>query len=90
METENIRLENIVAGYGRNIVLRNISLSFEQGSLIVLGPNGAGKTTFINVLLGFLKPITGKCFVLGRKCEENLIRGFNDIVSATEKPNIIR
>ena len=90
MSTEIIKLENITAGYGKNVVLRNVNLLFEQGSLIVLGPNGAGKTTFINVLLGFLKPLSGKCFVFGRKCEENLINGFNDLVSATEKPNIIR
>jgi len=70
--------------------LRNVSLVFDGGGLMVLGPNGAGKSTLMNTILGFLKPISGECYVLGRRCEENALRGFSDLVAASEKPNIVR
>jgi len=38
--------ENITAGYGRNVIISNISLSCEVGTITtIIGPNGAGKST---------------------------------------------
>ena len=44
------------------------ALSFEvkQGEIFgLLGPNGAGKTTTIKMLLGFVRPTSGRAFVAG-------------------------
>ena len=39
--------------FGRQVVLEDISLAFEEGRLSgIMGPNGAGKTTCFNVLTG--------------------------------------
>jgi branched-chain amino acid transport system ATP-binding protein len=39
--------------FGRQVVLEDISLSFDEGRLSgIMGPNGAGKTTCFNVLTG--------------------------------------
>lgn len=47
--------------FGDQVVLENISLSFEAGKLSgIMGPNGAGKTTCFNVLTGRFKPDRGK------------------------------
>jgi ABC-type branched-subunit amino acid transport system ATPase component len=39
--------------------LDGLSLTIEPGISGLVGPNGAGKTTFLNVLSGFVKPLTG-------------------------------
>ena len=46
--------------FGRQIVLQDLSLSFEEGRLSgIMGPNGAGKTTCFNVLTGRYAPDRG-------------------------------
>jgi branched-chain amino acid transport system ATP-binding protein len=46
--------------FGQQVVLEDITLSFEEGELAgIMGPNGAGKTTCFNVLTGRFKPDRG-------------------------------
>jgi branched-chain amino acid transport system ATP-binding protein len=46
--------------FGDQVVLQDISLSFEEGQLAgIMGPNGAGKTTCFNVLTGRFAPDRG-------------------------------
>ncbi len=52
--------------YGKKEVLHGLSFSVESGGIVgLLGKNGAGKSTAINILMGFLRPDSGKCSVLG-------------------------
>jgi ABC-type branched-subunit amino acid transport system ATPase component len=52
--------ENITAGYGRNVIISNISLSAELGTITtIIGPNGAGKSTYAKTLIGILRTQTG-------------------------------
>jgi branched-chain amino acid transport system ATP-binding protein len=54
-------LERIVAGYGDSTVLRNVSLTVPEGSVVaLLGPNGAGKTTLLRIASGLLTPRAGE------------------------------
>lgn len=47
--------------FGQQVVLEDISLSFEENRLSgIMGPNGAGKTTCFNVLTGHYKPDRGE------------------------------
>lgn len=52
-----IEAKNLRKSYGKNQVLKGISLKVEQGTMLaLLGPNGAGKTTTVRILstlLGF-------------------------------------
>ncbi len=53
--------ERVFAGYGRELVLRDVSLDIPRKSLVLLmGPNGAGKTTLLKVFLGLVKPWKGR------------------------------
>lgn len=54
-------LDNITHGYGPLIVLQNLSLAVEPGEFVVLvGPSGCGKTTLLNLLSGYLEPLSGR------------------------------
>ena len=53
--------------FGARIVLENISLSVEKGSVHgIMGPNGAGKTTCFHVLTGHHAPDAGRIVFEGR------------------------
>jgi ABC-type branched-subunit amino acid transport system ATPase component len=59
-----LRAEGITAGYGRVPVVRDISVSVDDGSLTaIVGPNGAGKSTFAKALAGVVRPEAGRIFV---------------------------
>jgi ABC-2 type transport system ATP-binding protein len=50
--------------------LDGCSLAVREGQVFgLLGPNGAGKTTLLRLLLGYLRPTTGRATVGGHDCE---------------------
>jgi branched-chain amino acid transport system ATP-binding protein len=62
-----LRLENIVAGYGRTRILRGVSLSVPTGGLVaLLGGNGTGKSTTLKTTVGLVRPIEGKVVLNGQ------------------------
>lgn len=55
-----LSLHHLAVGYGKNILLENISASVEKSALIgLLGVNGIGKSTLLKAIAGLLKPIHG-------------------------------
>ena len=51
-------IKNLTAGYEADVVLRDLSLSVEEGEFLsLLGPSGCGKTTLMKTIAGIL-PIT--------------------------------
>lgn len=55
-----LEVTDVVAGYGRGVVLHDLSLAVEEGEVLgVLGRNGMGKSTLIRVLAGLLKIRSG-------------------------------
>jgi ABC-2 type transport system ATP-binding protein len=61
-----LKVEHLTKVYGENKGVFDVSFEIEQGEVFgFLGPNGAGKTTTIRHLLGFLRPQSGKTWVLG-------------------------
>lgn len=53
----------IIFSYGDNVILDNISITFEDKDRIgFIGLNGAGKTTFLRVILGELTPDKGNVY----------------------------
>ena len=48
-------------------VLRDISLTLSSGeSIALMGANGSGKTTLLRIILGELKPTSGRIMLLGK------------------------
>jgi len=51
---------------GKTFEIRDLALNVPTGSMYgFLGPNGAGKTTTIRLMLGLLRPLSGRIAVLG-------------------------
>ena len=48
-----VRLENICKSFGKQQVLRDVSLAIGEGEIVgLLGPNGAGKSTLMKIVIG--------------------------------------
>lgn len=64
-----IKVKNLTKDYGMNRGCFDVSFVVHKGEVFgFLGPNGAGKTTAIRHLLGFSKPQSGGCEILGMDC----------------------
>lgn len=56
-----LELQNITAGYDKNIILKDLNFQVEKGELVsLLGSSGCGKTTTLRLIAGFSNPIDGK------------------------------
>lgn len=56
--------ENLVKMYGQRTVVKDASIEVHQGEIVgLLGPNGAGKTTTFYMVVGFIRPNSGKVFL---------------------------
>ena len=61
-----IKLQSVSFKYNQSsqYVLKNINLSIKKGEKIgIIGETGGGKTTLIDILMGLLKPNSGKMFI---------------------------
>lgn len=60
-------VENLVAGYGRMQVLRDVSFQVKKGELVsMLGANGVGKTTTLQTISGLIKQQAGSVMFNGK------------------------
>jgi lipopolysaccharide export system ATP-binding protein len=59
-----LRAENIVKRYRKRTVVKGVSFEVNQGEIVgLLGPNGAGKTTSFYMIVGLIRPLSGKVFI---------------------------
>jgi ABC-2 type transport system ATP-binding protein len=63
-----IEAQYVTKRYGKTVALDDVSFSIPCGErYALLGPNGAGKSTTLRLLVGLLKPDTGKIQVNGHE-----------------------
>ena len=66
-----IEIRNVTAAYGENEVLRQVSMTVNQGEFIVIiGPSGCGKTTLLKMINGLVAPAEGEVLVHGELLTE--------------------
>jgi ABC-type Fe3+/spermidine/putrescine transport system ATPase subunit len=59
-----LSIRNVAKTFGRNIVLRNISLEIAEGEfLTILGESGSGKTTLLRIIAGFESASSGEVWM---------------------------
>ncbi|MCB9029594.1 MAG: metal ABC transporter ATP-binding protein [Deltaproteobacteria bacterium] len=63
-----ILIDKVNFSHGDLRILEDVSFTVEQGEFIgIVGPSGGGKTTLLKLMLGLIKPSSGKIEVLGQK-----------------------
>lgn len=56
--------EDLIKKYKQRTVVKGVSIDVNQGEIVgLLGPNGAGKTTTFYMVVGLIKPFSGKVFL---------------------------
>lgn len=70
-----VRFRDVGFSYGEVPVLEGAAFHLHEGEFAALvGPNGAGKTTVLKLLLGLLRPSSGRVEVLGSSPEASRSR----------------
>lgn len=65
-----LELKDVSSGYGNQLVIRNVSLTVEQGHLAALiGPNGHGKTTLLRTISGLIRTRSGTISFGGQRLD---------------------
>ena len=60
-ETLRLEADSLVKRYGGRTVVGGVSFNLERGEIVaLLGPNGAGKTTSFYMMVGFVRPNSGR------------------------------
>lgn len=66
-----IEIKNICSGYGKDNVLRGLSLSIAQGEVLsVVGLNGCGKSTLLKTVARIIPPRGGDIYIDGVSVKE--------------------
>lgn len=61
-----IETRNLVAGYGKLRVIKDVSIIVESGAIVsIIGANGAGKSTLLRCIQGLIKPSSGEVIFEG-------------------------
>ncbi|MBE2935561.1 ABC transporter ATP-binding protein [Anoxybacillus flavithermus] len=74
---------------GKKEIIKGLSFSLKKGEVFgFLGPNGAGKTTTIRMLVGLIKPTSGKIFVCGYDLQKQFTKAIQHIGCIVENPEL--
>jgi beta-exotoxin I transport system ATP-binding protein len=74
-----LRTERLTKVYNGHRALDELNLDVHAGEVFgLLGPNGSGKTTALRLVMGFLRPTSGRAWIDGHDC-------WNDKVAARRK-----
>ena len=67
MEQEQIiKVRNLSAAYGDNLVLDDISFDVLKGQVfVILGGSGCGKSTLLKQMIGLYEPVSGQILING-------------------------
>jgi ABC-type branched-subunit amino acid transport system ATPase component len=61
-----LQTEKLCKSFGALTVAQNIDFRLQAGDRhALIGPNGAGKTTFVNMLMGVVRPSSGRILLAG-------------------------
>jgi len=82
-----IQLIDLTKKYSKVKAIDGINLEIKQGEIFgFLGPNGAGKTTTIKIMVGLLKPTSGRVIIDGNDIAKNPLEAKKVIGFIPDRP----
>ena len=90
--TGNLRFENVTYRYPNTEidVVKDFSLDVKQGECIaVVGSSGSGKTTLMNLIIGFMEPVSGKFYVDDKSIDEINLSEYRHNLSVVPQASIL-
>ncbi len=60
-----IELKDICYEIDNKKILDNVSTKFDENFIVITGPNGSGKSTLVKIIMGIIKPTSGKILFNG-------------------------
>lgn len=62
-----IDIRHVYQTFGDRHILKDVSLSIKEGeTMVILGASGSGKSTLLKLIIGLLRPTSGKVLVNGK------------------------
>ncbi len=92
-EPATLSVEGLAKIYGRRSAVRDVSFSMQTGEVVgLLGPNGAGKTTVFYMIVGFIRPSSGRIFLDGQNISDLPMyrRARRGIAYLPQEPSVFR
>ena len=84
-----IRTEHLVKSFGNQRAVNDVSFAVHAGEIFgFLGPNGAGKTTTIKMMVGLLRPTSGRVQVDGHDVQTEMIQAKAACGYVPDEPNL--
>lgn len=86
-----IEVKDLCMSYGKREVLKNISFEIKDGKTVgLLGANGAGKSTTMNILTGYLAPVSGTVLINGIDIVKQPVKAKKSIGYLPEMPPLYK
>ncbi len=86
-EVPALHLEGLCKAYRGQVAVAELSLEVQRGEVCgLLGPNGAGKTTTIAMILGLVRPDSGRICILGHDLRQDPVLALSKVGAMIEAP----
>ncbi len=84
-----LKVETISKSFGTIKAVDGVSLSLQRGEILgLLGPNGSGKSTSMKLILGVIKPDSGKILVFGNDVAKSAVQTKQMVGYVPETPQL--
>lgn len=85
-----IKIDNLNAGYNKELIIRDISLEIKKGDFIgIIGPNGSGKTTLLRTMSKVLIPQKGDIYLQDKNIQQMNLKEFCQKTAFVSQDTII-
>ncbi|MEV4751452.1 ABC transporter ATP-binding protein [Streptosporangium amethystogenes subsp. fukuiense] len=85
-----IEFRDVEFSYGEDAAVTGFNLTVAPGETIALvGPSGAGKSTVLNLVIGFVRPTSGRILLDGRDMETLDLRTYRRFLSVVPQESIL-